>query len=77
MHTIDAIFADGVFKPIGPIAIADNQRVRLTIEKAESVDAVAWMAELQEFQAQIIASHGILPDSTLDIAADRRRHEGS
>ena len=29
MQQIDAIFEDGVFKPIGPVALVEKQRVRL------------------------------------------------
>jgi predicted DNA-binding antitoxin AbrB/MazE fold protein len=72
MKTVEAIYAGGVFKPIDPVTIPENQRVRLTIEP---VDATDWLAAVREFQRQLVASHGVLPDSTPDIAADRRRHE--
>jgi predicted DNA-binding antitoxin AbrB/MazE fold protein len=72
MKTVEAIYTGGVFKPIDPVTIPENQRVRLTIEP---VDPTSWLNAVQEFQRQLVASHGVLPDSTPDIAADRRRHE--
>lgn len=38
MHrTIEAIYENGVFKPISPIPIKEHVRVHLVIEEAESV----------------------------------------
>ena len=34
---IDAIFAKGVFRPLKPVALAENQRVKITLEDAESL----------------------------------------
>ena len=30
-QTIEAIFQDGVFKPLGPVDLAENQRVHLVV----------------------------------------------
>lgn len=75
MTSIDAVFTNGVFKPLGEVSIPENQRVRLTIETVGSGDVSAWLNSVSDFQKQVIASHGVLPDSAPDIAADRRRHE--
>ena len=75
MNTVEAIYLGGVFKLLDPVTIADNQRVRLTIESTQPSTSRAWLDAVREFQRQIVASHGILPDSTPDIAADRCRHE--
>jgi predicted DNA-binding antitoxin AbrB/MazE fold protein len=72
MKTVEAIYAGGVFKPIDPVPLPENQRVRLTVEP---VDTTGWLEAVREFQRKVVASHGVLPDSTPDIAADRRRHE--
>jgi predicted DNA-binding antitoxin AbrB/MazE fold protein len=72
MKTVEAIYSGGVFKPIEPLTLPENQRVRLTVEP---VSAVGWLDAVREFQRQVVANHGVLPDSTPDIAADRRRHE--
>ena len=75
MSTVEAIYAGGVFKPLGEVSVPENQRVRLTIEPATAAHAGNWFDEVRRFQQQIISQHGVLPDSTLEIAADRRRHE--
>jgi len=75
MSTVEAIYAGGVFKPLGEVSVPENQRVRLTIEPAAAADVSSWLDEVKQFQQQIISQHGVLPDSTPDIAADRRRHE--
>jgi predicted DNA-binding antitoxin AbrB/MazE fold protein len=74
MNTMDAIYTGGVFKPLGTVTLAENQRVRLTIEPTEMSAVDAWLGAVHEFQRQIIAAHGVLPDSTPEIAAERRRH---
>ena len=75
MTTVEAIFVNGVFKPLAEVLIPENLRVRLTIETVESVSSAAgWLDAIQEFQQRIVASHGVLPNSTPEIAADRRRH---
>ena len=70
MSIVEAIYASGVFKPLGQVDLAENQRVRLTIEADQGATHVSW-----EFQRQMTARHGVLPDSAPEIAADRRRHE--
>lgn len=75
MNTIEAIFVGGVFRPLGDVPIAENQRVRLTIESAPVGENSSWLAAVQQFHTEVIARHGVLPDSTQEIAADRRRHE--
>lgn len=75
MSTVEAIYVSGVFKPLGQVALGENQRVRLTIEVAPPGLATEWLDAAQEFQHRLRAEHGTLPDSTLDIAADRRRYE--
>lgn len=75
MTSVDAIFANGIFKPLGTVSIPENQRVRLSIETIASEDVNEWLASVRAFQNNLAAQHGVLPDSTPDIAADRRTHE--
>lgn len=75
MNTVEAIYASGVFKPLGQVALGENQRVRLTIETVPSSLSTEWLDTVQEFQRRLRAAHGMLPDSTPEIAADRRRYE--
>ena len=75
MNVVDAVFSQGVFKPLGNVTLAENQRVRLTVEPAEQSSSQDWLKSVVEFQRRIMAQTGHLPDSTPIIAADRRRHE--
>jgi predicted DNA-binding antitoxin AbrB/MazE fold protein len=73
MTQVDAIYQDGVFKPLQEVGLSDNQRVRLSVQPIETDDARAWLAEVQELQQRIIAQRGYFPDSAAGIAEDRRR----
>jgi len=76
MAPIDAIYQNGVFKPLQDVGLSENQRVRLSVQPVEAGDAqawLAWLAEVEERQQRIIAERGYFPDSTVDIAEDRRR----
>jgi predicted DNA-binding antitoxin AbrB/MazE fold protein len=73
MTEVEAVYQNGVFKPLKDVGLAENQRVRLRIQPLEAGDAQAWLARVQQRQQQIIAERGTFPDSTTDIAEDRRR----
>jgi predicted DNA-binding antitoxin AbrB/MazE fold protein len=75
MHSIEAVYEDGVFRPLGKVQCKEHERVHLTIELTQRAQSDCWLTAVQEFQHQLIANHGVLPDSTPDIAADRHRHE--
>jgi predicted DNA-binding antitoxin AbrB/MazE fold protein len=73
MTQVDAIYQNGVFKPMQEVALPENQRVGLSVQPIEAGDVRAWLAEVQERRQRIIARGGTFSDSTLDIAEDRRR----
>ena len=76
MTQVDAIYQNGVFKPLQELELPENQRVRLSVQPVESGDVAAWrawLARTQERKQRIIAERGYFPDSTPDIAEDRRR----
>jgi predicted DNA-binding antitoxin AbrB/MazE fold protein len=73
MTQVDAIFQNGVFKPLQDVGLPENQRVRLSVQPVDAGDVRAWLARVQERRQRIIAERGYFPDSTLDIAEDRRR----
>jgi predicted DNA-binding antitoxin AbrB/MazE fold protein len=73
MTQIEAIYQGGVFKPLGAVGLAENQRVTLTVRPFELEDVRAWLTRVQELHRQFIATHGYLPDSTPGIAEDRMR----
>jgi predicted DNA-binding antitoxin AbrB/MazE fold protein len=71
--TVEAVYQGGVFKPVGPVDLPENQRVRLSVEAAPATDFQAWLDRVRPVQQQIVARFGVLPDSTPIIAEDRRR----
>jgi predicted DNA-binding antitoxin AbrB/MazE fold protein len=73
MNQVDAIYQNGVFKPLEDVGLSENQRVRLSVHLLDPGDATAWLAKVRERQHAIIAQRGYLPDSAVDIAEDRQR----
>jgi predicted DNA-binding antitoxin AbrB/MazE fold protein len=73
MTRVDAIYEHGIFRLLGPVDLPENQRVALNIEPVSYEDIMAWLAETDRLREEIAAEHGILPDSAIDIAEDRRR----
>ena len=73
MTQVDAIYQNGVFKPLQDVGLPEDQRVRLSVQPVETDDVTAWLARVRERRQRIIAERGYSPDSTLDIAEDRRR----
>jgi len=73
MADIEAIYQNGVFQPLGPVGLHENQRVRLSVRPVEGGDPRGWLEEVQRLQRRIVAERGFFPDSSLDIAADRLR----
>lgn len=73
MNHVEAIYRHGVFEPLAPVELPEDQRVRLNIEPVPNHALQAWLEEAQALQQDIIKQHGVLPDSAPDIAADRLR----
>ena len=73
MTHVDAIYQNGVFRPLQDVGLPDNQRVRLSIQPLDAADMRAWLARVQQRRQRIIAERGTFPDSAPDIAEDRRR----
>ena len=75
MEPIEAIYQGGVFKPEGEVHLAENQRVRLSIEPVGPQEWSEWLEDVQKAQQAILDRRGgiPLPDSTADIAEDRMR----
>ncbi len=70
---VDAIYADGVFKPVQSVALPENESVRITVESNSKLSSAEWMKRVREFRRKIEAKYGVLPDSTEVIRADRCR----
>jgi predicted DNA-binding antitoxin AbrB/MazE fold protein len=73
MSQIEAIYRHGVFEPLEPVNLPEEQRVRLSIEPAEKETVEAWLERVQKRQAEIFQRQGYLPDSAKEIAEDRAR----
>ncbi len=73
MAQIEAIYQGGVFKPLGEVKLAENQRVTINVQPIEPEDIKTWLARVLELQRELFERHGYLPDSTPDIAEDRMR----
>jgi predicted DNA-binding antitoxin AbrB/MazE fold protein len=72
-YLVDAIYENGVFRPLEPVAMKEHERVALSVERIQKEDALAWLEETDRLRNRLAAKYGIFPDSTLDIAADRAR----
>lgn len=73
MTHIDAIYQNGIFKPLEHVGLPDNQRVRLSVQPLDAGDVASWLAGVQQRHQQIVAQRGFFPNSMPDIAEDRRR----
>jgi predicted DNA-binding antitoxin AbrB/MazE fold protein len=73
MSQIEAIYRHGVFEPIGSVDLPEEQRVTLKIEPLPKETPQEWLERVSKRQAEIFQREGFFPDSTLDIAEDRRR----
>ena len=72
-YLVDAIYENGVFRPLEPVAMKEHERVALSVEPIRKEDALAWLEETDRLRNRLAAKYGIFPDSALDIAADRAR----
>ena len=72
MNIIQAIYQNGVFRPLGPLSISENQIVELSIQPARK-DIPDWILYLRGVREGIAAGKPLFPDSALEIAKDRQR----
>jgi hypothetical protein len=73
MEQIEAVYRGGTFLPLAPPHLAEDQRVRLTVQPMELQNVDEWLADVRRRHEDFVAKHGFLPGSTPDIAADRLR----
>ena len=50
MTQVDALYQDGVFKPLQDVDLPENQRVRLNVQPVEGGDVQAWLTEVRELR---------------------------
>ena len=73
MSQIEAIYRRGVFEPLEPVNLREDQRVQLNFAPANGQTPQDWLHQVKAVQAAIIERQGVLPDSASQIAADRTR----
>ena len=73
MSQIEAIYRNGVFEPLEPVNLKEEQRVRLSVEPVNKETVEAWLERIKQHHAEFVEKYGYLPDSTPDIAEDRMR----
>jgi predicted DNA-binding antitoxin AbrB/MazE fold protein len=73
MSRIEAIYRHGVFEPLEPVNLREDERVQLSFEPANGQTPQAWLNRVEAMQAAIVARQGTFPDSAAEIAADRLR----
>jgi predicted DNA-binding antitoxin AbrB/MazE fold protein len=71
--TVEAVYQGGVFKPIRPVDLPENQRVQVQVNPVRAEDVGTWLAAVELWQRDFVARRGYLPDSTYFIAEDRMR----
>lgn len=70
MPIIDAVFADGAFRPVVPVELPENQRVRLTVEPAGPPPVVAdWLALAAAHRERLRAEGAAEHDTTPEVRA--------
>ena len=73
MSVIEAVYRHGVFEPLEPVHLQEEQRVEVHVASAGKEAMKTWIRKTKARQAAFIKKHGLLPDSTPDIAEDRMR----
>lgn len=71
--TVDAVYRHGVFEPLQPVNLPEDQQVRIHIAARSAETPQEWLVRVQQRQAAMLRRGGPLPDSTPEIAADRLR----
>ncbi|HWB53201.1 MAG TPA: antitoxin family protein [Tepidisphaeraceae bacterium] len=73
MSHIEAIYRQGVFKPLEPVYLQEDQHVRLSVEPTELESSRDWLHRVRLLQDSVARRHGHLPDSAPEISQDRLR----
>ena len=73
--TVEAIYENGVLRPLQPLPFKEAQHVTVTVaERQFDKDAMlAWLERTAEHRRQMREKFGVLPDSTISIREDRDR----
>jgi predicted DNA-binding antitoxin AbrB/MazE fold protein len=72
--TTEAIYEEGVFRPLEPLEIPEHQKVELTVTTFDSEgDLDELWDRIGQRREEIFRRHGKLGDSTAMIREDRER----
>lgn len=73
---VDAVFQNGVFKPIQPVQLSENENVRLVVQSQSSQQAALdWLKQLRATRQELRQKYGSLPDSLALITEERSGDE--
>ena len=67
MSQIEAIYRHGVFEPLEPVDLKEEQRVRLRVEPVEKETIEVWGERVRALHEQILRRRG---------GASSRQHDG-
>jgi len=71
MH-VQAVYQNGVFRPLSPLSISENEIVELSIQPMRA-DVPDWILRLRNVREHISRGKPLFPDSAVEIAEDRQR----
>ncbi|MDZ4688332.1 MAG: antitoxin family protein [Planctomycetaceae bacterium] len=73
--TVEAIYKDGVLRPLQPLPLKEDQHVTVTVaeRRFDKEAMLAWLKQAAASRARMEAECGVLPDSTISIREDRDR----
>jgi predicted DNA-binding antitoxin AbrB/MazE fold protein len=73
--TVEAIYENGLLRPLAALPLKEHQRVTVTVKDQESdkEEMLAWLKRTAALRQSIREKFGTLPDSTLSIREDRDR----
>lgn len=69
-QTITAVYENGVLRPLKPLELPENTRVRLQIEKSEAPDPVLELVGLFNSEKPLIDNIPVSEDPDLYLVAD-------
>lgn len=73
MLNLKAIYRHGLFEPLEPVSLDEEQCVRLNVEVIPDETVQSWIQRVRLVHTPIVQRQGPLPDSSREIAADRLR----
>jgi len=75
MTRVEAIYENGVLRPLEPLELQEHEHVTLTVDRPTHTTnpALDWLNDLREQRRKLYDKYGYFPDSTQSIAEDRQR----